>query len=171
MFKTLYPLVAVTLIGVQAVLPAPSAPACEELPMPVHRRPELELSALGTQNAGPLADLTGEWTLTWDDSTDLELTSLEKRCKVQLTEVRGAVVGHFVGPVMGRTRDAVFTGESLPGTPTPLVVLTQREADYACTYQLSAVGRSCMRGTWRDSRGEGGTVELRLAVVAPPSTH
>lgn len=109
------------------------------------------------------ASLTGDWTLTWDDTTDLELTSRDKACRVELTDLHGTLVGRFDGPVLGRERSAVFTGETLPGTQTPLVTLVQREQDYSCAYLLTRESDERLVGTWRDSRGGGGTVELTRA--------
>ncbi|MCA8951558.1 MAG: hypothetical protein KDE27_18775 [Planctomycetes bacterium] len=118
----------------------------------------------------PAAVETGAlWTLTWDDSCDAVLDSTEKSCWVALTVVGDHVGGSFAGPVLGRTREAIFGGEILRGG---LVTLVQREADYACSYQMTPAGDGCWHGTWRDTNGAAGTVVLTrdLPEGTPPPT-
>jgi hypothetical protein len=117
----------------------------------------VECCVVGTEVSLPL---TGSWTLSWDDSTDLTLDEPLKSCRIALTCAQHTLVGSFVGPVLGRERKAVFTGEELPGGPRPLIALVQREEDYSCAYLLTRQGPTHLTGTWRDSRGAGGTVEL-----------
>lgn len=114
-----------------------------------------------TVAGGSSKGLSGDWLLSWDDSVDLTLDDGGgKACRLALQEVHGAVVGRFDGPVLGRERLAIFTGEVLPVGPAPVVLLVQREEDYTCTYQLTRESPTRLCGTWRDSRGEGGTVFL-----------
>jgi hypothetical protein len=132
------------LVGPQAALPTP----------------RISGPCIVLTDASACASLTGTWTLTWDDTTDLALDGRGKACRVALTDVHGALVGRFVGPVLGGDRAAIFTGEAQPVGPRPLVSLVQREDGYTCAYLLTRESAALLTGTWRDSRGSGGTVEL-----------
>lgn len=121
----------------------------------------------GINSASP--SLTGDWTLVWDDSADLQLDSEEKACTVRLDGVSDDVVGAFSGPVLGRAREAIFTGERIGAGAAAVLLLVQREADYACSYQLQGADDGGFLGTWCDTRGASGTVVMRRSssVEAP----
>lgn len=107
--------------------------------------------------AAPKQTPEAHWTLTWDDTVNETLDRTDKRCQIALSTVDSTVTGRFRGPVMGKERRAVFTGEVAQGGA--LLILQQREAGYVCSYQFTAAHKG-WKGTWRDSRGRSGTAIL-----------
>lgn len=109
----------------------------------------------------------GAFLLQWDDTVDEQLPEGSKSCWVELERVDAVVTGRFLGPVLGESRRATFTGEVAGDEAGGLMMLQQREAGYVCSYQLTFDGRRSWRGTWRDSKGRAGTVTLGWRTFEP----
>ena len=106
-------------------------------------------------------DITGTWQLEWDDSINRKMDANSKFCSIEFENIGSTITGKFHGPVLGETRNAIFTGEIL-GNGTPLLNFVQRETGYACTYQIWwAPNESGMPlGVWTDTRGRHGEFKL-----------
>ena len=112
----------------------------------------------------PAFDVSGQWQLSWDDEIAGELTGELKQCDVMFRSIDGKLGGQFVGPVAGRERDAIIQGEVHETGSGQLLIFTQREAGYLCSYQVfwsnTSVDRSAEVGVWHDSEGRSGNFNL-----------
>ena len=103
--------------------------------------------------------LTGKWQLQWNDQIECDPTEFPHTCSMELEEVDGVVNGKFIGPVAGRQRDAILTGNLDGDDNCRVLVFQQREEGYLCSYQAIDRGGAII-GVWHDTQNRSGTFKM-----------